>query len=207
MWIGFGQTLAKNLGTYSDPLPPTTVEGCPAGWIDNTTTFFIPANASLIYEDNEWAPDIACTDWIINYVSIIFQQLLVHASLHIWAVIYVVPCGFLLALHYHWRLLQLPLQAPKSEDSKSPADKSRLLQHSGPLPQTHPGDGQKLGRWSWLCEKFILSFITLQLFIFTSFFFFRLSQAKNKTWDPGKSWATVSLMSISRGQLMKPMST
>ncbi len=34
MWIGFGQTVAKNVGSYSVAgKPGTTIEGCPAEWV------------------------------------------------------------------------------------------------------------------------------------------------------------------------------
>ena len=37
MWVGFGQTVAKNFGTYKvDPLT-TTIDGCPEEWIANVT--------------------------------------------------------------------------------------------------------------------------------------------------------------------------
>lgn len=36
MWVGFGQTVAKNVGTIvGNPLPTTTV-GCPAAWLNAT---------------------------------------------------------------------------------------------------------------------------------------------------------------------------
>ncbi len=37
MWIGFGQTVARNYGTYTVPKLPTTTEGCPAEWFSNAT--------------------------------------------------------------------------------------------------------------------------------------------------------------------------
>ncbi len=40
MWIGFGQTVAKNVGTYVVPNKATSIEGCPEAWharLDNIT--------------------------------------------------------------------------------------------------------------------------------------------------------------------------
>lgn len=38
MWFGFGQTFAKNFGTYSLDPRPSTIEGCPAKFLNFTTT-------------------------------------------------------------------------------------------------------------------------------------------------------------------------
>ena len=32
MWIGFGQTVAKNYKAFSIPKLNTSIEGCPANW-------------------------------------------------------------------------------------------------------------------------------------------------------------------------------
>lgn len=49
MWIGFGQTAAKNFGTYKITPLPTRVDGCPAGWVNETTT----ATSGLLPEEDE----------------------------------------------------------------------------------------------------------------------------------------------------------
>lgn len=36
MWVGFGQTVAKNVGTITSNPLPTTVIGCPADWLNAT---------------------------------------------------------------------------------------------------------------------------------------------------------------------------
>ncbi|XP_059084955.1 sodium-coupled monocarboxylate transporter 1-like [Tigriopus californicus] len=38
MWIGFGQTAAKNFGTYSVAGKATTIDGCPSDWFNETST-------------------------------------------------------------------------------------------------------------------------------------------------------------------------
>ena len=37
MWIGFGQTVAKNFGEYTVPTKETTIEGCPPNLYPNAT--------------------------------------------------------------------------------------------------------------------------------------------------------------------------
>ena len=45
MWVGFGQTFAKNYGTYGVSGLATTIDGCPADWVANVTAAPPPEKA------------------------------------------------------------------------------------------------------------------------------------------------------------------
>ena len=56
MWFGFGQTVAKNCGTYSVTPKPTEITGCPEEWfnvtevVDGTTT----TTTTLAPDEEKW---------------------------------------------------------------------------------------------------------------------------------------------------------
>eukprot|EP00095_Tigriopus_kingsejongensis_P004642 maker-scaffold29_size597861-snap-gene-0.10 protein:Tk04642 transcript:maker-scaffold29_size597861-snap-gene-0.10-mRNA-1 annotation:"hypothetical protein DAPPUDRAFT_330864" len=75
MWIGFGQTVAKNFGTYGVAGKETTIDGCPSSWFNETsdpfTTTPVPEAESgfahlVVYEISYmWFSAIACNTCII----------------------------------------------------------------------------------------------------------------------------------------------
>ena len=55
MWVGFGQTVAKNVGAIkSNPLP-TTVVGCPEDWLKAVAEAKANATAAAAAEPERWA--------------------------------------------------------------------------------------------------------------------------------------------------------
>lgn len=84
MWIGFGQTAAKNYGTYSVAGKETTIDGCPAAWFNVTessteTPTDAPETESngfthlIVYEISYmWFSAIACMFCIVVGIIVSF---------------------------------------------------------------------------------------------------------------------------------------
>ena len=66
MWFGFGQTFAKNYGTYESGVAakPTSVASCPAH-IYNATSF-----APIQFDTTTLAPDMASDEYVFPHVDI-----------------------------------------------------------------------------------------------------------------------------------------
>lgn len=133
MWIGFGQTVAKNYGTYSVPTKETTVAGCPPEWMNftsTTTTTESPLNGTdltdmmgycIVYHNTTWPYALhLLTIWFCTYVSSGTLPLVSP----IWVCMRYPTCGFL-PLHA-WLALSLVLWSALWPDHKTPAKSTQI---------------------------------------------------------------------------------